>query len=325
MLKKLSACAAALGLALAVAPPRAQAQEYPAHTVRILVGYAAGSGTDFTARAVAEGLHKAFNESFIVENHPGASGTLAAELLAKAPNDGYTVAVSGGAAFVINVYISPKPSYDTLRDFTPITRLVLNDAVLLVNKDLPAKNLPELIDLIRKSPGKYAIGSSGGGTQTHLAVVDLAKMTGIQITDVAYPGGDAKGAVDVMGGHIPIYLAALVSVAGPMRSNQVRAVAALGSQRFADFPDVPTAVESGYPNFVVQTWLGFLGPAGMRKDVVDRLNRAAREAMADPQLVKVLRSQGSNVATDTPEEFAQSIRADLKKYGDMVPAMNLSQ
>jgi len=321
MLKRLPVVA----LAALAAISSAMAQEYPTKPVRVLVGYAAGSGTDFLARAVSDGLRKELGQPFVVENRPGAGGSLAAEQLAKSPGDGYTLAVTGGASFVINVFINPKPLYDTLRDFTPITRLVLNDAVLFVNKDVPVKNLPELIELIRKSPGKYTLGSSGGGTQTRLGVEELKRITGIQVADIFYPAGDAKGAMDVMGGFVQAYMAALVSVAGPLKSGQIKPIAAMGSQRFADFPDVPTAMESGFPNFTVQTWLGMMGPANMRKDVVDKLNRSARVAMAEPQLVRTLSSQGSNIATNSPEDFAQVIRNDLKKYGDMVPSLGLSQ
>lgn len=325
MRKRLVGALAAAGLALAgVAPGWSQSSDYPNDTVRILVGFSAGGATDVLARALAEGLTEELGQPFIVENRAGASGAVAAQELAQSDPDGYTLMVTAGSAMTINVHMPPKPPYDPLKDFQTISQLVSNDGVLAVSNDLPVKNMEEFIAYAKEHPGELSYGVSGIGSPTHLGTELLKDQLGIEMTHVPYQG-DAKVAVDVIAGTLPVGVMALPSVVGQLQDGQMRPIAVLGTTSYEDFPGVPNVAELGYPENTVQTWLGLIGPAGMPEDIVQTLSEATQKVMASEDMTSLMAAQNSRIVASTPEEFADYMAEEYEKWGSVVKSLGLDK
>lgn len=307
---------------LLLASTVAMAQTYPNRPIRVLVGFAAGGATDVLARVVADGLNQALGQPVVVENKPGANATIATELVAKSPPDGYTLLVASVGSLAIAVNMDPKPNYDTLKDFAPVSLLAVNDGVLIVKNDFPAKNFGEFVKVLKGEPGKYGYGTSGNGSPTHLAGELLKRVAGISMNHIPYRG-DAQAIGDVVGGHLPIGVNVMASASSQVKGGAVRAIAALGSERLKDFPDLPTVAESGYPGYSGGSWIGLLAPAGTPPDVVKRLNEISRAVMAKPDVAAKLEASGSRITTGSSEEFASYIAAEIKKWGQVVTEANI--
>jgi tripartite-type tricarboxylate transporter receptor subunit TctC len=320
--KSLAAMSMAFVLAAAT-PAASQGNDYPNRTVRILVGFAAGGATDILARALGDQLRKKLNQSFIIENKAGAGGAIAATELARSKPDGYTLMVTAGSALTINVHIPPKPSYDTLKDFQAISQLVANDGVLAVHKALPVNDFKEFLAYAKANPGKLSYGISGIGSPTHLGTEMLNATLGISMVPIPYRG-DAQVAVDLMSGTVPVGVMALPSVVGQLKDGHMRPIAVLGNARYSDFPDVPNIAELGYPDRLVQTWIGLVGPAGMPDAVLMKLGEATHEAMQGEQMQALMKSQSSRVVTSTPREFADFIGKEFDKWGELVRKLNIN-
>jgi len=299
----------------------AQAQEYPVRPVKMMVGYGAGGAVDVAARLVADSWQGRFSQPVVVENRPGASGMVAAEFTSKAPADGYTVMMTSGGTMTIVVHLV-KPGFDSLRDFAPISTFVFNDAVIVVNPKNPARTLQELIAEAKRNPGKLSFGSSGLGGPQHLAGELLKVRAGIDMVHIPYKG-DAQGTTDLLGGNLNIMMAAIPSVAGQIRAGAVRAVAMLADRRNADFPDIPTVAESGFPGYSVVNWVAPIAPAGTPPAIIQKLNEATRAVLADPAAVKKLAAMGSRVEASTPDEFGKLIRSEYAKWGDVIRTQNI--
>ncbi len=313
--------AAAL-LALLTSLPVARADDYPSKPVRIIVGFAAGGATDVLARMLAEGLRKVLGQSFVVENRPGANATIAGEAAAKSAPDGYTLLVTSAGSLTISVHMSPKPNYDTLTSFVPITLLAVNDGVLLANNNFPAKTFPEFVKLLKESPGKYGFGTSGVGSPTHLGAELLKRTVGVNMFHVPYKG-DSQALADAIAGHVPLAVVVMASASAQVQSGAVRALAALGPQRFRDFPDLPTVAESGYPGYAAGSWIGLLAPAGTPKEIISKLNEASRKVMTDPEVTGKLVASGSRPSPNSPEEFYRHIESEHKKWGEIIREANI--
>ena len=303
--------------------PAAGSQAYPVKPVRIIVPYAPGGNTDFTARAVAEKLSEAYKRQFIVDNRPGAATNIGTEAVAKAPADGYTL-LMGGAANAINMSFFNKLPYDTVRDFEPIALCVQGANVLAIHPSLPAKNLREFIALAKAQPGKLNFASSGLGSSNQMAGELLKMMAGINIVHVPYKG-NAPALTDLIGGHVEMIFNGVPSVLPHIQSGRVRGIAIGSLKRFPALPNLPTFDESGLKGYEATTWFGMMAPAKTSKDIIARLNVEVDKALKSPDIRERFANDGLEPMGGTPEFFAKFIRSEIDKYAKVVKATNLQK
>ena len=307
----------------ALALPVAAQTAYPAKPVRIIVPYAAGGGTDITARAVAEKLTEAYKRQFIVDNRAGAATNIGSEAVAKATPDGYTL-LMGGAANAINMSLFRKLPYDTLRDFEPIALCVQGANVLAVHPSLPAKNLKEVIGLAKAQPGKLNFASSGLGSSNQMAGELMKMMAGINIVHVPYKG-NAPALTDLIGGHVEMIFNGVPSVLPHLQSGRVRGIAIGSLKRFSALPNLPTFDESGLKGYEATTWFGLLAPAKTPKEIVSRLNADVDKALKSADLKERFVNEGIEPMGGSPEVFAKFIRSEIDKYAKVIKATNVPQ
>jgi tripartite-type tricarboxylate transporter receptor subunit TctC len=315
----------AIGAALLAFTSAALAQTvgYPAKPVRVIVPYAAGGNTDFTARAVAEKLGDAYKRQFIVDNRPGAATNIGTEAVARAPADGYTL-LMGGAANAINMSLFSKLGYDTLRDFEPIALCVQGANVLAIHPSVPAKNLKELIALAKAQPGKLNFGSSGLGSSNQMAGELLKVMAGINIVHVPYKG-NAPALTDLVGGHVEMIFVGVPSVLPHIQSGRVRGIAIGSLKRFSAAPNLPTFDESGVKGYEATTWFGLMAPKNTPKDIVARLNVETDKALKSADIKDRFATEGLEPMGGTPESFAKFIRAEIDKYAKVIRAASIAK
>jgi tripartite-type tricarboxylate transporter receptor subunit TctC len=299
----------------------AGAQTYPAKPVRIVVPYAAGGNTDFTARAIAERLTPVFKQQVIVENRPGGATNIGTELVARAAPDGHTL-LMGGASNAINMSLFRKLPYDTIRDFEPITLCVQGANVLSIHPSVPAKTLRELIALAKAQPGKLNFASSGLGSSNHMAAELLKVMTGINIVHVPYKG-NAPALTDAIGGHVEMIFSGVPALVPHIQSGRLRAIAIGSLKRFPALADVPTFDESGVKGYEATTWFGLLAPAKTPKEIVSRLNVEVDRILKTPELKERFLNDGLDSMGGPPEAFAKFIRAEIDKYARVIQKANV--
>ena len=309
--------AAAL-LALA-ATSGAQAQDYPARTVTVIVPFAPGGPADITGRIVADIFSRHLGQQFVVENVGGAGGTIGALRAARAPADGYTIISGHMGTHAAAPAFYPNLGYDPEKDFEPITVIGTQTNVLYTHPSVPAKSLAELIAYARANPGKLTFGSGGNGTPAHLAGELLKMEAKLEMTHVPFRGtGPALQAV--IGGHVPMAYNPPPPLLPHLQSGSIRALAITTLKRTAALPEVPTIAESGFPGFEATTWHGIVAPAGTPKDVVATLHRASVAAVNDPEVRKVLTDLGVDVVANTPDEFRAYIKSEIPKWAAIVKA-----
>ncbi len=296
-----------------VAASHAFAQGYPAKPVRLVVPFPPGGAVDFFARVVANPLTEALGQPVVIENKAGASGMIGADLVAKAPPDGYTLLLGNIASLAINVGIYPKMSYDPVKDFTPIIRTVDVNYVMVVHPSVPAGTVSELIAHAKANPGKVAYGSAGSGSLPHLATELLKALTGTDMIHVPYKGGGPM-VTDLLGGSIQLVIGDQANLMPHVKAGKLRALAVGSPKRSANFPEIPTFAEAGLPGFEATAWQGLVGPAGMPPDVVRRLNEAFNKAMAMPDVRERLLGGGLDPVGGTPEDFGRFIRSEIVKW-----------
>jgi tripartite-type tricarboxylate transporter receptor subunit TctC len=299
------------------------AQEaWPSKPIRLVVPFTPGGVTDTSGRLIAEHLGKRLGQQVVIDNKPGASGNIGTSLVAQAPADGYTLVLGFDGTMVINPHVFAKVPFDTLKDFAPVGKI--GDAVLILvaNPGVPAKTLPEVIALSKSQSGGLSYGTSGTGGTPHIAGELLAQRTGAQLTHVPYKGG-GQAMTDVLGGSIPLVYTAVAGAHGHVKSGKLRAVAVSSAQRTPALPDVPTFIESGVPDFVVNSWVGVLAPARTPAAVVQRLNAELNAVLADPVVKDKLQTLGIDASPGTPEQFTEQLRRDLSRYGQVVKAANI--
>jgi tripartite-type tricarboxylate transporter receptor subunit TctC len=308
--------AALLGLAaqLLLAGP-ASAADYPSRPIKLLVGASAGGTTDTMARTIAEPLSAAFGQPVLVENRPGAGGNLAAEAVARAPPDGYTLLVSF-TSHTINATLYPKLPFDPVASFSPIAMISTVPSLLVGNPKLPAKDLKELIALAREKPGKLTIGIGGIGSSLHLAGDRFKMMAGLDILNVPYKG-TAPALTDVLGGQVDLMFISLVTGSAQVQAGTLRAYGVTSAARQPSFPDVP-AIGEVVPGFESQAWFGVFGPAKLPDAIVDKLNQAILGALKDPRMRERLVQEGAVPAALTPAEFATFVREDIERWAPVV-------
>jgi tripartite-type tricarboxylate transporter receptor subunit TctC len=310
---------AVFGIAFAFA---AHAQDsYPSKPVRIMVSFAAGGPTDQVARIVGAKLTDLLGQTFIVENKTGAGGNIGADVVAKAPADGYTLLMATVSTHAINPGLYKNMPYDPVKDFTPVMQVGVTPCVLAVHPSLPVKDVKSLVALLKANPGKYSYGSSGMGSILHLCGEQFKTAAGgLQMVHVPYRGS-APMIADLVGGQIAVAFDALPTVLPQVQGGKIRAIGGGMATRARAMPDLPTLQEQGVPGFECYTWNAILAPAKTPAPVVSVLSEAIRKALADPVILKRLEDVGLDPTPDsTPEKLAEFIKAELAKWAPIIKA-----
>jgi tripartite-type tricarboxylate transporter receptor subunit TctC len=315
-----SLAVAALLAAMFAAPGRA-ADNYPDHKVRVIVPFAAGGPTDVIGRMVAERLSDAWGQQLYVENMPGAGGNIGVEAAGRATPDGYTIVVVS-TGFIINPSMYSKIGYDPVKDFAPISLVAASPNVVTVHPSVPAKDLKELIALIKANPGKYSYAQPATGSTPHLAG-ELFKQT-YNLDLVTVPFNGAPLAINsTLGNHTPIAFTALPPAMGNVKDGSLRGVAILAKERLTALPDLPTNVEEGVPGLESDTLTGILAPAGTPKAIIDKWNSAIVKMAADPETRKKLDTLGFVPVANSPDQFAERIKAEMARWDKVVKAAGI--
>ncbi|MDB5810446.1 MAG: hypothetical protein JWN94_2568 [Betaproteobacteria bacterium] len=315
------ACAILLA-ALCLVATSAHAQTYPAKTVRVIVPYPPGGGNDIIARAVADELTKRIGQQFFVDNRPGASTIIGAELAMKAPPDGYTLFVSSQTTLAIVPNLKARVPYDPLRDFEPISLLATQPYLVVTHPSLPVQNVAQLIALAKSRPGKIIYASSGIGTGGHLSAELFKMTTHTDMPHVPYKGG-AQAATDLVGGHVSVMFATMSSVYAQTMSGRIRAIAITSAKRSPAAPQVPTVAESGVPGYETVQWIAMSAPRATGKPVIERLNAELVAAAKSPELRERLSAQGYDPEACTPQQLGDYIKVEFARFGKLIRAIHL--
>lgn len=304
----------ALLVFLLAATSIARSQPYPNRAVRVIVGFAPGGSTDTTSRLIAPRLGERLGQPVVIDNRPGAQGNIAAELVAKANPDGYTIFMAA-ASHSINASLYPKMAFNAINDFTAISNVTSSPFILVSHPSVPARSVRELIALGKKKPGYLNYGS--GGSASHLAGELFNSMAGVNFIHIPYKSS-GPAATDLLGGQVTLMFSAPSAVLQHVVNGKLRALGIASERRLSFVPEIPTIAESGLAGYHANSWSGLLGPAGMPKEVVNRLNADIRYVMGLPDILSRLPPLGLEAATNTPEEFSSDLRADVSKWARVV-------
>ena len=302
---------AALLLFSAVAP----AQDFPTKPIRIVVAFTPGGATEVVTRIVAQKLSEQFARQVITDNRGGAGGIVGVEVVAKAAPDGYTLVMGTSGTHAINVSLYPKLSYDPVKDFAPITRASLLPSMIVVHPSVPARNVRELIALAKKNPGQLTYASSGSAQ--YLTGALFTSMAKIDMMHVPYKGG-GQALPAQLGGEVALSFSTVVSSLPHVTSGRLRGLAVTSAKRTPAAPDFPTVAESGLPGYEAVSWYGLFAPAGTPRDIVVRLNAETVRVLKLPDVRQLMLAQGAEPVSDSPEQFAALVKADIAKWGDVV-------
>lgn len=303
---------------LAAVTGAAAAQPYPAKAVRMVVGFGTGGGTDTLARVLSRKLADTWPQSLVVENRPGADGSIATEIVARAPADGYTLVMVSNAHTITP--FQRKLAYDPVKDFAPVTLVGSNPQLLLLHPSLPVKNLKELVALAKLRPNEMAFASSGAGTSPYLAMELLKSVTGMKLTHVPYKGS-GPAVIDLVGGHVQLMFGAVSTTLGQLQNGRLRAIAISSPQRWPALPEIPTVAESGIPGFEASTWYGVLAPSGTPPAIVNKLHTDMVAAITAPDIRKHVIDLGISTIASTPREFAEVIQRDMARWGKLIRSL----
>jgi tripartite-type tricarboxylate transporter receptor subunit TctC len=312
----------AAGIAFAVfavtaAAQTAFAQSFPSKPVRILVGFGAGGSTDIVARVLAQSLTADWKQNVLVENRPGASGMIAAELVAKSPPDGHTLMITPQTSLAVAPALYGKAPYDTMRDFTPITLTGYTPLLMVVHPSFPPKTFKDFIALAKKSKEPITFGSGGVGSSPHMAGELMASQLGIRITHVPYKG-ENPALADTMGGQIPIMFGNLPVAVPHVNSGKLRGLANTWSTRSPLAKDIPTVAESGFKDYAIATWFGLLGPANMPPELVARIQRDTARLFNVPATKDKLTGMGVDLVLNSPEQFRDYLKSEVARYSKVI-------
>ncbi len=311
----------AFTLAAAILP--ASAAGYPDKPVKVIVPFAAGGPTDVMARLIAQKLSESLKQQFYVENRPGAGGNIGMTEASRAAPDGYTILVAS-SSFVVNPSLYAKNPYDPFKDFTPVTLAAASPNILVVNSSFPAKSVKELIEVLKKEPGKYTIANPGIGTTPQLAA-ELFKLA-LKLDATSVPFNGAGPAIQsAVASHTPVAFTALPPTAPQVKAGTLRGLAVTSAKRSAALPDVPTMAEVGLKEQESETMQGVLAPAGTPKPVVDLLNREIAKAMALPDVKEKCAQLGFDPVADKPDEFAAYVKKEVEKWGKVIKDAKIAQ
>ena len=309
----------AVAFSVFVAPAGAYAQPYPAKLLRIIVPLPAGGPPDFVARTVAQHLTAGLGRQVIVENRPGAGGTIATAAAAKSPGDGYTLLLASTTTLSISPSLYANPSYDPVDSFAPITLLATAPFLVVVHPSLPARSLKELIALAKSKPGELNYGSGGNGTPLHIAGEMLKTAAGVQLVHVSYKGA-APAVIDLLSGRIQVMVEQLFPLALHIQNGKIRPLAVASAKRHPQLPDLPTAAEAGLPGYEAIAWMGLVAPRGTPAEVIKRLNLELVKALQTKEVRDGLSNQGLQPASSSPEEFTAFIAAESARWSRAVKA-----
>lgn len=313
--RALLAIAAAAALT-ALTPAAALGQTWPGKSIRLVVPFPPGGGTDVLSRTLAEKLGPALNTTLVVDNRPGAGGNVGLDLAAKAAADGNTLAMGQTSNLAINPTLYSSLPFSPLKDFAPIVLVASQPMVLVVAKDAPWKTLAAIV-AAGKGKGGLTMASAGNGTVGHLAGEMFARRAGITVVHVPYKGA-APAITDVMGGQVAIFFASAGGVMGQIEGGRVRAIAVTSAKRMARLPNVPTVAESGFPGFEATDWKGLVAPVGTPAAIVNRVNAEVVRALGTPEVTTRLAAEGSEAMGGSPEQFAQYLRDEATKWSAII-------
>ncbi|RDK05579.1 Bug family tripartite tricarboxylate transporter substrate binding protein [Cupriavidus lacunae] len=323
-MKKVVVRGAALALSicvLAFSAGTAQAQAYPSKPIRLVVPFPPAGATDVLGRAIAQKLSEGLGQPVTVENRPGAGSTIGADVVAKAAHDGYTLLLaSGSLAIASNLY--SKLSFDILKSFTPISLVGHVPHMLVVNPSVPANSVKELIALAKARPGQLSAASQGNGTLSHLELEMFKMSTGVDILHVPYKGSNNVMS-DLLAGNVSVFFDSVPSSMPLVKAGKLKALGVVGTKRLPTSPDIPTLSEAGLPGFEAKNWFALLAPAGTPKEIVELLNAQVQKAVASPDLVSQLASQGVILEGGTSKQLAAMMQNDVAKWGKVVKAANV--
>jgi tripartite-type tricarboxylate transporter receptor subunit TctC len=294
-----------------------QAQDYPTRPITLVVPYAAGGGNDLLARIAGEKMSKTLGQQVVIENRAGAGGSTATRAVARSAPDGYTLVIGGTGTLAINPTLYQNVGYDPRKDFAPVGLIGTSALVVLVNPNLPAHSIAELIALAKKEPGKLNYASAGVGSGIHLGTVLFEMMAGVKLTHVPYRGS-APALTDLIGGHVSVYFSSLPPAVGLVGEGKLRALAVTGSKRSDAFPGLPTVAEAGLPGFEAVLHYGIVAPAGTPRPIIDKLSAALRKAVAAPDTKERMAKDGTEPLLSTPEQYAADIDREEIKWSAVV-------
>jgi tripartite-type tricarboxylate transporter receptor subunit TctC len=312
---------AVLALLLSIAAA-ALAQSYPSKPVRIIVGLAPGGATDIVARALAPGLGEELGQAVVIDNRPGAAGSIGAAMVAKASPDGYTLLIVS-SSFTGNAVLQQNATFDPVRDFEPITNIAASPFLLVTPASLPVSSVRELIELAKARPGKLNFASSGSGSTAHLAGELLKRAAGIDIAHITYRGA-GPALADVLGGQVDLMFASIVSSLHLAKSGKLKALAVTSSQRAAVAPEIPTVAESGVPEFEMVGYFAALAPARTPAAHIHRLNAAFAKALRRREVVERLAADGAEPVGSTPDELRRLLEKEIRKASELVRGIGRS-
>ena len=303
-------------IGLSAIPFVARAQGYPAKPVNVIIPYSPGGTTDIVGRLIAQSLATSTGKTFVVENKGGGSTTIATGQVAKAPADGYTLLANEMTQTIIPA-LFPKLPFDPIKDLAPITVFAEAPYVLVVNANVQAKNLRELVELAKAQPGKLNFASGGAGSGPHIAGELLKSVAGIEMTHVPYKGS-GPAVSDLLGGQVDVLITAAPTVSAQMGTGRMRPLAVAHTKRLSSLPNVPTAAEAGFPEFRIANWFGLAAPKGTPPDVVAYLHAEVQKVLGKPELREKLVAAGAEPVSMTPAEAARHIDAEARRWGDLI-------
>jgi len=303
-------------------PLATSAQPYPNKPVRMVVGFPPGGGTDILARLVAQKLSETWGQQVVVENRPGASATIAANVVAKAPPDGYTLSMGQLTPNAIAPALMADLPYDPTRDFVPIVLVGTSPNVLVVNPSLPAKNLQELVAHAKARPGKVTYASSGPGSLQHIAGELFSNMAGVEIVHVPYKGS-GQAIVDLMSGQVDLNFDSMPAVLQQVKAGKLRAIAVTSAKRSSGLPEIPTVAESGYADYDLTTWWGLFAPAGTPPAIVARIHDDTLAVLQNAEVKERFAGVSVDAGGGSAREFADLVARDIAKYRTLVRSLNI--
>jgi tripartite-type tricarboxylate transporter receptor subunit TctC len=306
--------------ALAFCAGAAHAQNYPTHPIKVLVPWPPGQATDVAARMVAERLVPVLGQPLVIDNRPGAGGVLGTEVAAKSPADGYTILAGSSGPISISPNVQ-KVAYEPLKDFVPISLLAINPFMLVVNPSIPARDVKELIALLKADPGKYSFASSGSGATSHLMSVLFNSMAGVNVVHVPCKGS-SQSITDVVSGQIAYTIETVPAVAGLVKADKLHALGATSLTRAVAMPEVPTIAET-LPGYEMFGWIGLMAPAGTPGGITERISAETQKIMQDPEIRKRFLAAGMEPAGNTPAEFRDFLKKQNERYGSIVKQANV--
>ena len=300
----------------------AQTGPYPNRPVRIIVGFAAAGPSDIVARMLAEQLTQRMGRQFVVENRPGATGTIGAELVAKSKPDGYTLYLPSQTTHAVAPYLYQKVGYDPLKDFTTITLAVQNPLLVVVHPSLGVRSVKELVALAKAQPGKIDFTTGGIGSSPHMSVELFKAQFKLNMVPVHYKG-DGAAYADLLGGQVPLMFASIAGLISHVRAGKLRGLAVTGAKRSSVVPEFPTIAESGLKGYEVITWFGLLAPAGTPPEIVNRLQQETAQALATASVKETVAKLGMDIVGSTPEQFATLLRDENVRWSKVIRDLNL--